>query len=179
MPVYLRFQARSGSPTSARKPLSNPILRAPPAMGAVAQRGRRFPANAPHCAPQAAPNARPSSMNQLFAASSVSLLAQQNPAANLGSMLLPIVMIFVLFYFLLLRPERQKQAQQRAMLEALKKDDHVVTFGGIYGVVTNVQRDADKVTLKIDENTGARLQVTLSSIARVVRGEPAEPTAPS
>ncbi len=97
------------------------------------------------------------------------------PAGGLISMLTPIAMIMLLFYFLLLRPERQKQAQQRTMLEAIKKDDHVVTFSGIYGVVMNVQREADKVTLKIDENTGARLQVTLGSISRVVRGDqPAE-----
>lgn len=97
------------------------------------------------------------------------------PTGNIISMLTPIAMIMLLFYFLLLRPERQKQAQQRLMLEAIKKDDHVVTFSGIYGVVMNVQREADKVTLKIDENTGARLQVTLGSISRVVRGDqPAE-----
>jgi preprotein translocase subunit YajC len=95
----------------------------------------------------------------------------QTAGPNLISMLMPIAMIMLLFYFLLLRPERQKQAQQRAMLEGIKKDDHVVTFSGIYGVVMNVQREADKVTLKIDENTGARLQVTLGSISRIVRGE--------
>jgi preprotein translocase subunit YajC len=98
-------------------------------------------------------------------------LAQADRGGSLGAMLMPIVMIMVLAYFLLLRPERQKQAQQRAMLEALKKDDRVVTFGGIYGVVTNVQREADKVTLKIDENTGAKLQITLGSIARVLSAD--------
>lgn len=95
-----------------------------------------------------------------------------NPTSQLISMLTPIAMIMLLFYFLLLRPERQKQAQQRALLEGMKKDDHVVTFSGIYGVVTNVQREADKVTLKIDENTGAKIQVTLGSISRIVRGDP-------
>ena len=90
---------------------------------------------------------------------------------NLISMVTPIAMIMVLFYFLLLRPERQKQAQQRAMLDNIKKDDHVVTLSGIYGVVMNVQREADKVTLRVDENTGAKLQVTLGSIARIVRGD--------
>jgi preprotein translocase subunit YajC len=95
----------------------------------------------------------------------------QAPGPNLISMLTPIAMIMVLFYFLLLRPERQKQAQQRAMLDGIKKDDHVVTLSGIYGVVMNVQREADKVTLRVDENTGAKLQVTLGSIARIVRGD--------
>ena len=97
--------------------------------------------------------------------------AAPSPGGNLIGMLTPIAMIMLLFYFLLLRPERQKQAQQRALLEGMKKDDHVVTFSGIYGVVTNVQREADKVTLKIDENTGAKIQVTLGSISRIVRGD--------
>jgi preprotein translocase subunit YajC len=115
-----------------------------------------------------------------LALGSLPLAQAAAPTSNLISMLTPIAMIMLLFYFLLLRPERQKQAQQRTMLEAIKKDDHVVTFSGIYGVVMNVQREADKVTLKIDENTGARLQVTLGSISRVVRGDqPADQPAKS
>ena len=48
----------------------------------------------------------------------------------------------MLFYFLMIRPERRKQATHRSLLEGLKKNDRVVTIGGIYGVVMNVQRDA-------------------------------------
>jgi len=106
-----------------------------------------------------------------FALSMLPLAQGAAAGPNLISMVTPIAMIMVLFYFLLLRPERQKQAQQRAMLDGIKKDDHVVTLSGIYGVVMNVQREADKVTLRVDENTGAKLQVTLGSIARILRGD--------
>jgi preprotein translocase subunit YajC len=46
-----------------------------------------------------------------------------------------------------------------------------VTIGGIYGVVTNVQRDAERVTIRVDEATGAKLKVNLSAIARVLTEE--------
>ena len=49
----------------------------------------------------------------------------------------------------------------------------MVTIGGVYGVVTNVQRDSDEVTLKVDEATNTKLRVTFGSIARIL-GETAE-----
>ena len=55
----------------------------------------------------------------------------------------------------------------------MKKNDRVVTIGGIYGVVMNVHREADEVTLKVDETTNTKLRVTLSSIARIISGETA------
>lgn len=84
------------------------------------------------------------------------------------SMLLPLVAIMFLFYFLIIKPEQRKQRQHSTMLASLKKDDRVLTASGIYGVVTNVHRDADKVTIKVDESTNAKLHVTLGSIARVL-----------
>ena len=57
---------------------------------------------------------------------------------------------------------------------AVKKNDRVVTVGGIYGVVTNVHREADEVTLKVDEATNTKLRVTLSSIGRVLGDEPSD-----
>ena len=91
--------------------------------------------------------------------------------------LLPFAAIFVLFYFLLIRPQRREQARRLEMLSAVKKNDRVVTTGGIYGVVTNVHREADEATLKVDEATNTKLRVTLSSIARVLGDEPSDETA--
>ena len=54
------------------------------------------------------------------------------------------------------------------MLAAMKKNDRVITAGGIYGVVTNVHQEADEVTIKVDEATNTKLRVTLSSIARIL-----------
>jgi preprotein translocase subunit YajC len=91
--------------------------------------------------------------------------------------LLPFVAIFVLFYFLMIRPQRREQARRQAMLAGVQKNDRVVTAGGIYGVVANVNREADEVTVKVDEATNTKLRMTLSSIARVVGDEPSDETA--
>jgi preprotein translocase subunit YajC len=99
-----------------------------------------------------------------------------DPSSLLVS-LLPFVAIFVLFYFLLIRPQRREQSRRQAMLSAVKKNDRVVTIGGIYGVVTHVHREADEVTLKVDEATNTKLRVTLSSIGRVLGDEPADESA--
>ena len=83
-------------------------------------------------------------------------------------MLLPIIVIFFLFYFLILRPQKRKEQAMRTMIDNLKEKDRVVTIGGIHGVVTNVQRDQEMVTLRVDETSGAKIHVGTSAIARVV-----------
>ena len=88
--------------------------------------------------------------------------------------ILPFVAIGLLFYFLLIRPQRQEQSRRQAMLATVKKNDRVITSGGIYGVVTNVHREADEVTIKVDEATNTKLRVTLSSIARILGDEPSD-----
>ena len=58
-----------------------------------------------------------------------------------------------------------------APLAAVKKNDRVLTAVGIYGVVTNVHREANEITIKVDEATNAKLRMTLSSIAEVLGDE--------
>lgn len=86
----------------------------------------------------------------------------------------PMVVIMALFYFMLIRPQKRKEQELRAMVQNVKENDRVVTIGGIYGVVTNVQRDAERVTIRVDEATGAKLRVNMSAIARVLTGEDQE-----
>lgn len=83
-------------------------------------------------------------------------------------MMMPLVIIFGLFYFLMIRPQKKKEEQFKQLVADLKESDHVITIGGIHGVVTNVQRDADRVTIRVDESTGAKIRVNASAIARVV-----------
>lgn len=100
------------------------------------------------------------------------LTAEQGaPGGGFGSMLIPFLMIIVLFYFLMIRPQRNKEKAHKTLLNALKKNDRVVTIGGIYGVVTQVQREVDEVILKVDEATNAKIRVTFGSIARVITEE--------
>jgi preprotein translocase subunit YajC len=104
----------------------------------------------------------------------VILLAQPEGGAPPGSMFSTrmILTLWVpmgfLFYWLLLRPQSRDKANRQNLLDSLKKNDRVVTIGGIYGVVTNVQGKSDEVTIKVDEATNTKLRVTRSSIARVL-----------
>jgi preprotein translocase subunit YajC len=107
------------------------------------------------------------------------LLAAAEPAADaakedtspLGGMLFPLAMIVMLFYFMILRPQKNKEKSVRSMIDSLKEKDRVVTVGGIHGVVTNVQRDRDEVSIRIDESTGTKIRVGTSAISRVVTDE--------
>lgn len=86
-------------------------------------------------------------------------------------MLPGLMIIMLLFYFMILRPQRNKEKTFRSMIDNLKEKDRVVTIGGIHGVVTNVQRDADLVTIRVDESSGTKIRVGTSAITRVVTDE--------
>ena len=76
----------------------------------------------------------------------------------------PIILIFVIFYFLLIRPQQKKQKQHAEMISKLKKGDRVITTGGIYGIISTVK---DKtVLLKIDENVKIEVQKSFISYIR-------------
>ena len=84
---------------------------------------------------------------------------QQSPLISL----MPIALIFVIFYFLLIRPQKKKQQEQVKMLDALQKNDEVVTTGGIYGTIVNIQDDV--LTLRVDDNT--RIKIQKGSVSRL------------
>jgi preprotein translocase subunit YajC len=79
-------------------------------------------------------------------------------------------LIFAVFYFLLIRPQRKKeqdrQKQREEMLKNLKKNDHIVTIGGMHGIVASVTET--DVVLKADEKSDIRLRFTRDAISRVV-----------
>jgi preprotein translocase subunit YajC len=105
------------------------------------------------------------------------VLAADQPAApqdNFLRLMMPLAIIMILFYFMMIRPQKRKEQELRQAVYNLKENDRVVTIGGIYGVVTNVQRDAERVTIRVDEATGTKLRVNMSAIARVVTGEDQE-----
>lgn len=87
-------------------------------------------------------------------------------------MLVTIVAIMFLYMFIVQRPAMKKEQQTREnLLKNLKKNDRIVTSGGIYGVVTNVQLDADEITIRVDETTNTKLKITRSAIGRVLSGD--------
>jgi preprotein translocase subunit YajC len=93
------------------------------------------------------------------------------PSGGFTQLIIMGSVIMVMFYFMLIRPNKKRDQERKNMLATLKKNDHVVTVGGIKGIVANVKPEEDEVVLKIDEATGAKLRVVLSSIARIVQAE--------
>jgi preprotein translocase subunit YajC len=78
---------------------------------------------------------------------------------------LPLVLIFVVFYFLLIRPQQRKTKDHKTMLDALRRGDRVVTGGGIIGTVARVE-NPEEVTVDIAD--GVRVRVLRSTISSVL-----------
>lgn len=82
---------------------------------------------------------------------------------------LPLILIFVIFYFLLIRPQQKKAKDHKAMTENLRRGDKVVTSGGIYGLVEDV--GPNTVTLKIAENVKVKFGKQFVASLRVSADE--------
>jgi preprotein translocase subunit YajC len=92
--------------------------------------------------------------------------AGQSPQSAFGSFF-PLIVIFVIFYFLLIRPQQKKAKEHQKMLNEIKKDDKVITSGGIHGVVAGVKGEI--VELKIAENV--KVNVSKSAIGTIITPE--------
>ena len=89
---------------------------------------------------------------------------------------LPLVLIFAVFYFLLIRPQQQKQKETKAMLAALKRGDRVLTGGGILGVV---QRTKDNNEVEVEIAPNVRVTVLRDTITSVINPTPANDGKPA
>jgi preprotein translocase subunit YajC len=87
-----------------------------------------------------------------------------NSTGQLVSTFVTFGLVIVIFYFLIIRPQSKKQKETEKMLSALKKGDHVLTVGGIYGVVQSVKEKT--VIVKVDETT--KLEFSRASISAIV-----------
>jgi preprotein translocase subunit YajC len=94
----------------------------------------------------------------------IAMLLFQAGSNPLG-MLIPMVLVFVLFYFLIVMPQRKRQRAVDEMLNNLKPGDKVVTSGGLYGTIISLSDDKRTVILKIAENPVVRVVVARSSIS--------------
>jgi preprotein translocase subunit YajC len=98
----------------------------------------------------------------------------QDAASGTGSVLmqlLPLVLIFVVFYFLLIRPQQKKMKEHREMLSSLKRSDRVVTGGGILGTITRVKEGSDEVEVEIAPNV--RVQIARGTIQTLIKPQAA------
>ena len=92
-------------------------------------------------------------------------------AAGAITSFVPLIAIFAIMYFLLIRPQQKKLKDHKAMVEALRRGDQVLTQGGIVGKVTTVQEDGQ---LEVEIAEGVRVKVMRHTIAQVMsKTEPA------
>ena len=101
------------------------------------------------------------------------ILAQAAPAGappqNLLVTMMPLVFIFVIFYFLLIRPQQKKQKEHEALVKAVKTGDQVVTSSGIHGTISNVKdktvivKIADNVKVEFDRGAIASVEKPAST----------------
>ena len=80
---------------------------------------------------------------------------------SLWPMLLFLVVIFAMFYFVMIRPQRKRQKEHEAMMQELQKGDRIITAGGIYGTIESVSEDS--VVIKVE--SGTTMRVNKNSVA--------------
>ena len=90
------------------------------------------------------------------------------PAMNPLMQLAPVIAIFAIFYFLLIRPQQQQQKEHERMLKELKPGDKILTTGGLYGTITGHKGDSD---LEVQFAQNVKLTVARSAVAKRVSSE--------
>ena len=81
---------------------------------------------------------------------------------------IPLILIFIIFYFFLIRPQQKRVKDHKSMVESLKRGDEVITSGGIIGIVDRVMED-DRIEVTISENT--KVQIIRSTITSLLKKE--------
>jgi preprotein translocase subunit YajC len=84
------------------------------------------------------------------------------------SQFIPLILIFIIFYFFLIRPQQKRVKDHKTMVEGLKRGDEVITSGGIIGTVERVMED-DRIEVLIEENT--KVQIIRSTITSLLKKE--------
>ncbi len=88
------------------------------------------------------------------------------PQGNMVPVLMMVAVMFAIMWVILIRPQKKERQRREAMIESLQKNAHVVTIGGIHGVVTAL-RDSD-VTIRVDDGRDVKIKITRSAIASVI-----------
>ena len=96
------------------------------------------------------------------------ILAQGGQGNPLGGMMLPMIIIFAIMYFMMIRPQQRREKERRAMIEAIKTGDRIIFSGGILGTVTNVKDTV--LVVKIADNV--KIEVARAGVSKVLeKGE--------
>ena len=99
------------------------------------------------------------------------LMQEGGGSSQLLTMILPFGLIIGVFYFLIIRPQNKKQKETKQMLSALKKNDKVVTIGGVRGTVVSVKEDT--VVVRVAENV--KMEFSKSAVSNIVAAKGSAP----
>ncbi len=102
-------------------------------------------------------------------------IAQTAPPGSGGASIIPLVMMVgmvMMFYFVIVAlPQRRMLKERQALLDSLKKNDRIITSGGIYGTVVAVDAEQDRVTVRICDEPAVRIQLNVRSVMQILREE--------
>ena len=85
--------------------------------------------------------------------------------------LIPMLLVFVIFYFLLIRPQKKEQQKTEKMISQLQKGDKIITIGGIHGVASSTKEKT--IIIKVDDN--CKIEINRSAVGAVLKDEPPKP----
>ena len=105
------------------------------------------------------------SMLQTILAQAQSTAPQAGPAGGIGSFFVPLIFIFIIMYFVMIRPQKKRQEQQQKLISSLKTGDRVVTNAGIHGLISNVKENT--VLVKVADNV--KIEMDKSAITNVLK----------
>src|SRR5262250_4000205 len=104
-------------------------------------------------------------MFQAFLAQAQSAAPQQMPGGGIGSFFVPLIFIFIIMYFVMIRPQKKRQEQQQKLIGSLKTGDRVVTNAGIHGLISNVKETT--VLVKVADNV--KIEIDKSAVTNVLK----------
>ena len=87
------------------------------------------------------------------------------PGGGIGSFFVPLIFIFIIMYFVMIRPQKKRQEQQQKLVSNLKTGDRVVTNAGIHGLISNVKETT--VLVKVADNV--KIEIDKSAITNVLK----------
>ena len=93
------------------------------------------------------------------------------PFGDLTFFWIMMAVMMLMFLFVMPRQQQKEQAKQTELLDGLKKNDEVVTAGGIKGRVVNIRDGGEFITIRIDENTNTKMQILKKSVIKVLSGD--------
>lgn len=93
------------------------------------------------------------------------LMEATSKQGNFMTLIMPFALMFAILYFLVIRPQRQKEKKRLGMIANVRKNDHIVTTGGVHGVVISVKEK--EVMVRIDDAKDVKLKIDKSAIATI------------